>query len=352
MGESQVTKREIAEAVLAEVIGVLPPEQVDYEMVKDGFNDLIKLRNKEILDSKKEQLDPLIAEFNSITDEEATTDKVKGERKQELADEINGHGIEAELVSYEDLQDFKDQFNTILEQLQVVHAKNGLTDKIIKRFEGLQGLTKYPGIPSKVDPDEMIELIIKYGQILDLSLDPNALREKTVEEINDSNLSEEEKKSILDGEAYTGNNEEVKNILRKYNAELNHMADLINANMIEYNQELDIYKSYLSEVEQQKAALIKSQPEMFNTIDILIPAIIKELKSNKNLDAELLDLAKQVINGYLKPFITMSTTFSVSNSDILTLTDLSNSELQTLISQISQLRNEFDVNPDEFTSRL
>lgn len=34
---------------------------------------------------------------------------------------------------------------------------------------------------------------------------------------------------------------------------------------------------------------------MFNTIDILLPAIINELKNNKNLDGELMELAKQLL---------------------------------------------------------
>jgi hypothetical protein len=344
-GDQVIKKKELVAKVLESIIDSLPPEQLNYDTISKLFSDQIERENGEIREQNDAAFNPLVTEFNSITIDGAESDPNKYARKEELFKEINKRQLVAKLVPYEELEEFKKNFNDSVQQLQESHiATEGLSTDILDRFISMPGkVTALPSVTEQTPIDELV----RYASTLGVNADLPKITEDLTNVVNNANISDEEKKAILAGDEYTGTNPDIINALETFNTSLDNVVNLLNGEIKRYNQDANTYNNFQSATNELKQELLANQPSIFGTTDALLPALIGELKNNKNLDGELLILAKKVVSGYLKPIKALSSTFSLSDADILKLASLSNSELQSILSGLRQMVSESQSeNPD------
>lgn len=347
IGEQKLTKKEIAENILANTIAELPPDKLNYEVLSMLYDQRVAEFNKSVIDSKKEQLDPLIQEMNQLKNTLDPENQAQIDRINEITEEIDSHLLNAKLIKFNETEQFKENLYNVSLELQASNPK--YTSAIIERFKSLPKVVTQSQIPEDLPLRDLVNLMNKLNYVLGLNLDIASIFEKLEAELEKRNLEPEEIQTILNGGKYKGTKRSVKNAIAEFNNAINNAKVVINNEVLRYNDEARIYNEFKAELNEVETNLLANSPSIFGTLDSVLPVIIKEIKDNKNLDGELLNTAKEIINKYLAPIVASSKTLSFNNQDIINLVSLSDSELNQLVKTLRTTlsKNSGDGNIDE-----
>lgn len=338
------TSGEIASNILHNLVSMLPPEQIDYNVLSELYKSEIAKFNRTILDNKKEEFGPLesrILEINNILKDEnsvldSETKEKLVEEKADLQNQILKYLVNAELKPYEASPQFLRTFAERSVDIQNKYEGLGLSSEDIGDFIAMgSSIEELELIPEEIPFNELQKVFEIAYSILGKSNPFEDYFKQFTDIINSLPISEEEKIEILTKGYYGGKNLKTKKALKEFNKFLDNTRIYINSEYIKENKKIELYNAYSQEISKIRQDLITNTPELFKVTNIMLERLIEELKTNKNLDGELIHLVKNTVKKYLNPIIKISSELNFTEENILELAS-DNTLIPKLQSQLNQ----------------
>lgn len=295
---SQMKIGEIAGNLLTSVINQLPPEHFDYNTLSDLFKDQVDLLNFQIV--------------------QANAQLPEGTRKSEK--EIEKDLIKAEIQKYDVTPQFLEKLALALPDIQAKFLSNNFTIEDIQYFSNPLAILKLEEVATNLSLLDLISTLDTAAK--PLGIDPIA--QKMYEEFQNAigdltDITDEEKSNIILTGKYTGESKEAAALVDQFEEFLLSERDRTNAGIKVRNAKAEIFEIYNNEVVTAKKDIISNSPSLFKVADVLILQLVKEIKTNKNLDGEVLKMAKNLIRKYLLPITSISNYINFTEEDIIEL---------------------------------